>query len=551
MRRTRGGIATALAFALAAVLPPSAEAQVQTTEDGVQLNLQGVGLQAAVTALADAAGINLVTANLPDVTVTLRTAEPVALEDVRPLLISLAAAQGVTATESDGFLRLQGPLDEDDLQPARNLYVYRLDHARAAIIAVTLQSLFGGPSTPIPNVTTTGGGTLSQQLGQLQGQAQQSLFGGGQQQVPANITITSGADLEGAVVIVPEVTTNTLMVRATENDWGLIQQAIQSLDLRPLQVAIEVVIAEVRRTEELDVGTSFGITANDGTATLPDAPGAGDFAVQLGLSRDDVDIDATLSALAANGNVRILSRPVVMAQNNQEAQIVVGDQRPFVQATLTTPNDQAVQNEIIQYRNVGTVLTILPTINEDGYVNLLLTQEVNSATSEREFGAPIISTRSVFTQLLARSGQTVAIGGLVDRQLEESRSGIPILKDIPVLGYLFGRTSERVANSELFLFVTPYVIASDEDADRLREVLDANRELTEGMEPLESLLPTVTLPDSLVPLNRVDTIAVPDTMSVDTVSVDTMVVDTLVAGAPGVDVLPSAALLVRTPTPSR
>jgi general secretion pathway protein D len=546
MRPIRGGLRVALAAVLTIGASGAAHAQVQATPEGVQLNLQGVGLQAAVTALADAAGINLVTANLPEVTVTLRTAAPVPLDQVRPLLISLAVAQGVTATESDGFLRLQGPLDEDDLRPARNLYAYRLDHARAAIIAVTLQSLFGGPSTPIPNVTTSSG-SLSQQLGQLQGQAQQSFFGGGQQQIPQNITITDGADLEGAVIIVPEVTTNTLMVRATENDWGLIQQAILSLDLRPLQVAIEVVIAEVRRTEELDVGTSFGITANDGTATLPGGGGDGDFAIQLGVSRDDVDIDATLSALAADGSVRILSRPVVMAQNNQEAQIVVGDQRPFVQATLTTPNDQAVQNEIIQYRNVGTVLTILPTINEDGYVNLLLTQEVSSATSEREFGAPVISTREVFTQLLARSGQTVAIGGLVDRQLEESRSGIPLLKDIPVLGYFFGRTSERVSNSELFLFVTPYVIASDADADRLRDVLDGGRELTEGMDPLNTLLPPVTLPDTLLPVNRVDTI-----LTADTLAVDTLAVDTLVGRVSPGDGLPLwTPAIRRTPTPGR
>ncbi len=86
---------------------------------------------------------------------------------------------------------------------------------------------------------------------------------------------------------------------------------------------------------------------------------------------------------------------------------------------------------MVQYRDVGTSLTILPTINEDGYVNLLLTQEVSSATAETQFGAPVISTREATTQILAQTGQTVVIGGLVDQQTEESRTGIPFLKDIP------------------------------------------------------------------------------------------------------------------------
>ncbi len=490
----------ALAVALGAGSPAGASAQVQQTDEGIDLNLQSIGLEFAVTAMADAAGINLLTTNLPDATVTLRTAAPVSIAEVRRLIIQLAVAQGVTVSEADGFLSLQGPPEGVDPQPGRNLYVYRLQHARAAFLGVTLQSLFGGPSTPIPNISTSAS-PLSQQLGQIQGQSQQSLFGGGNQQIPANITISQGGgDLEAPVLIVPEVTTNTLLVRATDNDWQLIEQAILALDLRPLQVAIEVVIAEVRRTDDLDLGLGFSVTGDDAAAEFPNTVGADDLGVALGIFGDDVDVEASLSALAGTGNVRILSRPVILAQNNQEAQILVGDQRPFVQVSRTLPTDQAVQDEIIQYRDVGTVLTILPTINQDGYVNLLLTQEVSSATSEREFGAPIISTREVTTQLLARSGQTVAVGGLVDRQTEETRSGIPLLMDIPVLGYLFRRTTERVSNAELFLFVTPYVIESDADADRLRDEIEQNRELTEGLDPLNTLLPPVVLPDTLVVL---------------------------------------------------
>jgi general secretion pathway protein D len=153
----------------------------------------------------------------------------------------------------------------------------------------------------------------------------------------------------------------------------------------------------------------------------------------------------------------------------------------------------------VQYQSVGTSLTILPTINDDGYVNLQVSQEVSSATDEVQFDAPIISTREATTQLLARNGQTVVIGGLVDRQTERVRSGIPFLKDIPLLGFLFGSTREMTGNSELFLFLTPYIVATDEDAETLRREIENRSELLQGIVPITPLLPPVirTIPDTI------------------------------------------------------
>jgi general secretion pathway protein D len=286
-------------------------------------------------------------------------------------------------------------------------------------------------------------------------------------------------------------------VRATSTDWQIVQQAVQALDLRPLQVVIEVVIAEVRRSNDLNVGVGFSATDPDGDAArttegellrtedMPD-----NFSVRI-VRSGDINIEATLSALAATGNVRILSRPVIQAQNNQEARILVGTERPFVQVSRSLPTDEVVRDQVVQYRDVGTSLTIVPTINDDGYVNLLVTQEVSSATNEVQFGAPVISTREATTQLLARNGQTVVIGGLVDRQSDRTRSGIPFLKDIPILGYLFGSTRETTANSELFLFLTPYIVGTDEDADRVREEIERQSELLAPLVPIRPLTPPV------------------------------------------------------------
>ncbi len=204
----------------------------------------------------------------------------------------------------------------------------------------------------------------------------------------------------------------------------------------------------------------------------------------------EINVDATLSALASTGNVRILSRPVVLAQNNQLAHILVGSERPFVQVAQSLPTDNGALRQVVQYRDVGTSLDITPTINEDGYVNLQVAQQVSNATSELQFGAPVISTREATTQLFVRNGQTVVIGGLVDRQTDRTRSGIPLLKDIPILGYLFGSTRETVGNSELFLFLTPYIVATDDDADRLRREIENHSELLRGLVPIQPYIPT-------------------------------------------------------------
>ena len=172
-----------------------------------------------------------------------------------------------------------------------------------------------------------------------------------------------------------------------------------------------------------------------------------------------------LSASAARGDATILSRPVVLAANNEEAIISVGSQRPFVQVSRSLPTDSPTRDQVVQYKDVGTNLSVRPTISGNGYVTLEVSQEVNAATSEVQFDAPVISTRSVRTQLLVRDSQTVILGGLLDRQKESNRAGVPILSSIPLLGGLFGRQAKRRTDTELFLFISPRILRSDEDAE--------------------------------------------------------------------------------------
>ena len=248
----------------------------------------------------------------------------------------------------------------------------------------------------------------------------------------------------------------------------------------------------MRHTKTFQLGISGRVgddstkVGNAASATLQGAS-TGDFAMHV-MRVGRINIDVALSALSSTGDVRILSRPVLLAQNNQEARILVGSERPFVQVFRSLPTDAAVRDQVVQYRDVGTQLTMTPTINEDGYVSLQVAQQVSTATAEVQFGAPVISTREATTHLFVRDGQTVVIGGLVDRQQDRTRSGVPLLRDLPLIGGLFGSTDRSDIRSELFLFLTPHIIATDEDADRVREGVNQGTDLLRQTLPVKSLI---------------------------------------------------------------
>ncbi len=359
-----------------------------------------------------------------------------------------------------------GAQDQAGRAPVQ-LYTLRLRHARAADVAATVNTLYGRASA----LGELGARRppLAEQL-QANRSATTALPPGA---IPVSPQLVRPAgSLSGEVIIVPDPGTNALMIRSTERDFTLIKEAVQALDVRPLQVMIEVLIAEVRK----DRGFAFGVAAQVPATAIPGTAnstvggsttgaGLGDFVLSV-MNVGGVDLDATLQAASSRGDVSIVSRPVVLAANNELAQILVGSQRPFVQVSRSLPTDAPQRDQVVQYKDVGTQLQVRPTISADGYVMLEVTQEVNAVTTETAFDAPVISTRSVQTRLLVKDGQTAVLGGLSDRQRDASQGGVPVLSAIPLLGGLFGRASRRTTETELFVFLTPTVLFSDEDVDR-------------------------------------------------------------------------------------
>lgn len=476
----------AMMLLVALLIDISAAAQqpsgARTTPQGVVVDFEDADIRTVITALAEAADLNVVFADLPARRITLRLRQPVPMDSVRVLVRTIAEANGIEVIEQGSLMRFATPrvAEPPEGVPTATsqeprLFVYRLRHANAMRLAATLQGIFGGS---LPEPTGISQAPLSQRLRDQR--IPPTVFDtltrrpqAEREQTPGVTTVSPVP--QGEVQIIPDETTNSLLVRASQADWDVIQHAVAALDLRPTQVLIEVLIAEVRRTNEYEVSVSGKATKNGNSAELR---GVTSGALLLRwMNGGRVDVNVALSLLATRGDVRILSRPILLAQNNQEARILIGAQRPFVQVFRSLPTDAGVRDQIVQYRDVGTSLTILPTINPDGYVNLQLTQEVSTATNETQFGAPVISTREASTNLFVRDGQTTVIGGLIDRQGEKTRTGIPLLIDLPVLGALFGTTRSNTSVSELFLFLTPYVVQSDEDVDRLREGVEQRLEL--------------------------------------------------------------------------
>jgi general secretion pathway protein D len=442
--------------------------------DSLTVRLVDVDLRAAIQALGRYLDKPVLVGPIQAGRVTLETPGLVHRSAVPVLLRGLVESQGLALLEDSAFYRVAAPavaeqVPREGIPRSENgepveLFVIRLKHARAADVAATVNLLFGGSG----GFSGNGGlstGTLSDEL------RRQQVPPHGAGPAPGGAEPASRpSTLVGDVTIVPDALTNALLIRCTAADFEVLKAAVDQLDIRPLQVLIEVLIIEARHDRSFSLGADLfvppqSIDQGDGTASGSVAGGGlGDLVIQI-MKLGNADINATIRAAASRGDVQIISRPVLLASNNTEARFLVGEQRPFVQVSRSLPTDIPQRDQVIQYRDVGTRLTVRPTINQDGHVSLIIQQEINQATSEVQFDAPVISTREAVTQVLVRDGQTIVIGGLRDEQRDATQRGVPILSALPLIGGLFGSADRRRSETELYLFLTPRIIRTDAEAD--------------------------------------------------------------------------------------
>jgi general secretion pathway protein D len=342
------------------------------------------------------------------------------------------------------------------------------------------------------------GRVVGQALGQGVGQSGAAADGGGQL-----ASVAAPIDgLKGLSVIIDEKS-NALIFIGDANVYQGIIPLIKSLDRTPRQVMLEVTIAEVSLTDTSALGIIWNATGVnvDSTSMVigtgarstttdsgSDGASAGGLALPsggLGIIANNRNITAQLAALAGENRARILSTPRLLVMDGEQANLVIGDQVSVIKSEIT--NSASDANNLVrgfEFVETGVILDIEPTINEGGLVQLTLSQEVSTAGEAPAGGNPNINKRKIQTKMVARNGQTIAIGGMISHSLTSQKSKVPILGDLPILGALFSSKSNSDRTTELILLVTPYVIANTDDAAHISEAMKQQLDWFEELVPV-------------------------------------------------------------------
>ena len=273
----------------------------------------------------------------------------------------------------------------------------------------------------------------------------------------------------GEPELIPDDGRNIILIRALFSDYTRVQKLLVRLDNMPMQVLIEVMVAEVSLDDSLKYGVEWALkngqtSIHGGGVSLNAADG-----LKFNLAFDDQnDIFKLLNFLATNNNFSILSSPQVLVLNNEAATVNVGEQVPIVTSETSDVSNGSTSNRTVQYKDTGVILNVTPRINDDGIILLDIDQQVSSVKDQTTAGvdSPTISTKQIKTKLAVKDGQSILMGGLIDRNDTVNDSGIPLLKDVPGLGWLFKSHSVTHNKKELMIMVTPYVISSEDVLDQ-------------------------------------------------------------------------------------
>ncbi len=278
----------------------------------------------------------------------------------------------------------------------------------------------------------------------------------------------------GDALIEVDPETRSVIVITDEETNLQIDKVLQNLDRPKPQVLIKVVFMEVTHRDDLDVGLegnlSFGSNSGEQSNLVQSAFGMSNQNSGGLYQMVDDRFDLTLRAMAEDGRVEVLSRPSILARNNQEAIITVGQTVPFIDNVTFSQVGQQINT--VTYRDIGIILRVTPFITQNGMVEMIVGPEISTITDEtvtiqEGVEAPVFAKRAAETVVVTPHGKTVIIGGLMEKNKIESQRKIPLLGDIPVLGWAFRRTVKEDTKTELLIFLTPYIV---QDPSQLGEM---------------------------------------------------------------------------------
>ncbi len=336
---------------------------------------------------------------------------------------------------------------------------------------------------------------LSKVLGVMTGKKNKTVAG---RKAPA-----AGAPIVGEILITPDKATNSLVIISSPNDYKIVKGVIEKLDIRRRQVYVEATIMEISMDKQRELGIEFRATTDTSNSSGTQVIGGSTFGGISDVSQNPLgvgaglvvgavkgtiefggntyhNIGALLRALETESGVNVLSTPHLMTTDNEEAEIIIGENVPFITGTSQSTGGNVLTT--IERKDVGIKLRITPQINESDFVKLKIYQEISNVQEFKlEEAADLMTTiRSASTTIVAKDNQTVAIGGLIRDNDTTTKTKVPFLGDIPILGALFRSTTHTKKKTNLLIFLTPRIIKDSETIDKItvrkREEIDKDRE---------------------------------------------------------------------------
>lgn len=338
-------------------------------------------------------------------------------------------------------------IDQPSQGPEKGYYIYHPRYARASDLGASIGSLIGGSYT---------GGNNSRDTQSAQG-------GTGQ----ASATTSSNGNMTMTV----DERSNSIIFYTTGGDYKALLPVIKRLDVMPKQIVLDATIAEVTMTDEFSQGFEFAFRNGEYSGGTLGSFGVNDLG---GFALNWVDgFDRFIARLQQSTNlVNVISNPTLVVRDGVAASINVGNDIPTVGSTTFTEDLQS-QTQSVTYRKTGVQLSVTPTINAQGLVVLQINQTISntSPTGPSVAGNPSIFERTINTEVIAQSGQTILLGGLISENTSSGDSKVPIMGDIPVLGNLFKSESESKEKTELVIFITPRIIERTEQWEEIRKTI--------------------------------------------------------------------------------
>lgn len=347
--------------------------------------------------------------------------------------------------------------------------------------------------TTTPGAPTSASGAVSSFQDRLRSIVQRAASGG-------------EAPLLGDAKIIPDERTNSLLIFATKQEREMIKNIVEKLDVVQAQVLIEAIIVEVTLSDSLSAGVSmsqnhqranrfngavgsqqnsafpFSFIDPKSVNSLTNFPGGFNYFGSVGR-----DFDFVVAAAAGDSRVNILSRPRIQTSHAVEAELFDGESRPFPMGTYQTYG--GLNQTQTQQQQIGIRLNILPLINQDGLVVLDISQTVQSLGAEIQidanFSVPSVIDRQASSRVAVKNGDTIILGGMIRNEKRNTRSGVPYLKDIPLLGKLFSSKATEDSKRELIVFIRPTVLPTPEvaasfateETDKLIDVKQAQHDM--------------------------------------------------------------------------